>query len=99
MAGGPAPGRLVVIKFGTDGWRGVIAEDFTFDNVRLVARALARYVQLYENPLRGLVAGYDMRFGGEHFARATAEELAQAGIPVWLADEPSPTPAVSFAVR
>ena len=87
------------IKFGTDGWRAVIADDFTFDNVRRVAGAIASYVLKHEDPSRGIVVGYDTRFGSPRFARAAAEILARAGIPVRLADDCVPTPAVSFAVK
>ncbi|MGO8815957.1 MAG: phosphoglucomutase/phosphomannomutase family protein [Terriglobia bacterium] len=86
------------IKFGTDGWRGVIAEDFTFANVRRVAAAIAQYVREESKPAQGLIVGYDMRFLSPEFARATAELLSAAGIPVWLADKGTPTPAVSYAV-
>src|SRR5713226_7732519 len=87
------------IRFGTDGWRAVIADDFTFENVRRVAGAIASYVLKHEDPSRGLVVGYDTRFGSPRFARAAAEVLAQAGIPVRLADDYVPTPAISFAVK
>jgi alpha-D-glucose phosphate-specific phosphoglucomutase len=87
------------IKFGTDGWRAVIAEDFTFANVRRVAGAIASYVIKYEDPSRGLVVGYDTRFLSPQFARAAAEVLAAAGIAVRLANDYVPTPAVSFAVK
>ncbi len=87
------------IKFGTDGWRAVIADDFTFDNVRRVAGAIAAYVLKHEDPSRGLIVGYDTRFGSPLFARRAAEVLADAGIPVSLASDYSPTPAVSLAVR
>ncbi len=86
------------IKFGTDGWRGVIGEDFTFPNVRRVAAAVADYVREESEPARGLVVGYDMRFLSAEFARAVAEVISAAGIPVWLADTGTPTPAVSYAV-
>ncbi len=86
------------IKFGTDGWRGVIAEDFTFANVRRVAAAIAEYVREESEPARGLIVGYDMRFLSAEFGRASAEVLAAAGIPVWLAHAGTPTPAVSYAV-
>jgi phosphomannomutase len=89
----------VTIKFGTDGWRGVIADDFTHDNVRLVSYAVARYVVRAENPERGVIVGYDNRFGSEKFARTAAETLTLAGIPVYLAEQASPTPAVSLLVR
>ena len=87
------------IKFGTDGWRGVIAEDFTYDNVRKVAHAIARYVVRAEKPGSGIVIGFDTRFGSENFARVAAEAVAATGTPVWLATEACPTPAVSLLVR
>lgn len=86
------------IKFGTDGWRGVIAEDFTFANVRRVASAVAQYIRAEGKPARGLVIGYDTRFLSAEFAGAAAEVVAATGIPVVLADRATPTPAVSFAV-
>jgi len=87
------------IKFGTDGWRGVIADDFTFDNVRRVAGAIASYVLKYEEPRRGIVVGYDTRFASPRAARAVAEVIAAAGIPVKLSNDYTPTPAVSYAVK
>ncbi len=87
------------IKFGTDGWRGIIADDFTFENVRRVAGAIASYVLKHENPANGVVIGYDTRFASQTVARVAAEVLASAGIPVKLASDYSPTPAVSFAVK
>ena len=86
------------IKFGTDGWRGLIADNFTFSNVRRVAAAIAHYVREESEPARGLIVGYDMRFLSAEFARTTAEVLSAAGIPVWLAETGTPTPAVSYAV-
>src|SRR5437868_9272111 len=87
------------IKFGTDGWRGIIADDFTDENVRLVARAIATYVLKNEDPGKGLVVGYDTRFGSPRFAQIVSEELAAAGIPVRLADDYTPTPALSYGVK
>jgi phosphomannomutase len=87
------------IKFGTDGWRGVIADDFTFANVRAAARAIAAYVHAQEDPAKGLCIGYDTRFGSKAFARACAETVAATGIPVMLAQAVTPTPALSFGVR
>src|SRR5436190_5277284 len=84
------------IKFGTDGWRGVIADDFTFDNVRRVAGAIASYVLKNEDPRRGLLVGYDTRFGSRRFAEAVSEVLSGAGIPVKLANNYTPTPALSY---
>ena len=87
------------IKFGTDGWRGVIADDFTYENVRLAAGAIAAYVLKNEDASKGLVIGYDTRFGSPRFARLAAEIIAAAGIPVRLASDYTPTPAVSYAVK
>jgi phosphomannomutase len=87
------------IKFGTDGWRGVIADDYTFANVRAVACAIARYVVRAEKPNAGMLIGYDTRFGSERFARAAAEVASMAGMPVWIAKEACPSPALSLLVR
>jgi len=87
------------IKFGTDGWRGLIADDFTFENVRRVAGAIAGYVLNHENPQRGVIVGYDARFASPEAARIVADVLANAGIPVKLANDYTPTPAVSYAVK
>src|SRR5437899_3801395 len=87
------------IKFGTDGWRGIIADDFTFDNVRRVAGAIASYVLKCEDAKRGIFIGYDTRFASPRAAQAVAEVSAGAGIPVRLANDYTPTPAVSYAVK
>jgi len=87
------------VKFGTDGWRGVIADDFTFANVRIAAEAIAAYIHAKEDPAKGLCIGYDTRFGSKAFARACAEVAAATGIPVSLAHAITPTPALSFGVR
>jgi phosphomannomutase len=87
------------IKFGTDGWRGIIADDFTFDNVRRVAGAIASYVLKYEDAKHGVIVGYDTRFASQRAAQVAAEVIAGAGIPVKLANDYTPTPAVSFAVK
>ena len=88
---------MTQIKFGTDGWRGVIADDFTYENVRTVTRAIARYVVRAEKPGAEVLVGFDTRFGSEKFARVAAETLSAAGIPVSLATEACPTPALSLA--
>jgi phosphomannomutase len=90
---------VTAIKFGTDGWRGVIADDFTYENVRRVAAAIAAYTLKHEDARRGLIVGYDTRFGSQRFARVAAEALAGAGIPIELANDYSPTPAISLAVK
>jgi alpha-D-glucose phosphate-specific phosphoglucomutase len=87
------------IKFGTDGWRAIIADDFTFDNVRRVVAAIAGYVNKHENPKHGVIVGYDTRFASAYAARIAAEILASNGIPVKLANDSTPTPAISHAVK
>src|SRR6266849_1632754 len=88
-----------MINFGTDGWRGLIADDFTFDNVRRVAGGIASYVLRHENPAHGVFIGYDTRFLSQQAARVAAETIAEAGIPVRLTKDSVPTPAVSLAVK
>ena len=90
---------MTAIKFGTDGWRGIIAEDFTFANVRIVSEAIARYVVRGEDARKGVVVGFDHRFASDAVARRVAEVFSSTGTPVWLADRPCPTPAVSYLVR
>jgi phosphomannomutase len=87
------------VSFGTDGWRGVIADDFTFENVRLAAAAIANYVCAHPEAGGGICIGYDTRFGSRAFAQTVAEVLAEAGIPVMLASRITPTPALSYGVR
>ena len=86
------------IKFGTSGWRAVIAEDFTFANVRLATEAIAQHV-LEQSPSPTLLVGYDTRFASEHFATQVANVLSGDGIHALVSDKPVPTPAVSFSVR
>jgi alpha-D-glucose phosphate-specific phosphoglucomutase len=90
---------MTQIKFGTDGWRGLIADDFTFDNVRRVAAAIVGYISKHEDPKCGVIVGYDTRFLSDRAARAVAEVIADAGIPVRLANDYVPTPAVSYNVK
>ena len=86
------------IRFGTSGWRAIIAEDFTFANVRLVTEAIARYVkQSASSPT--LLIGYDTRFASDDFARQVAHVLSASAIKVLLSSRPVPTPAVSLSVR
>ena len=86
------------IKFGTDGWRAIIADDYTFSNVRIAAEAIAAYVHAKEQPSKGIAIGYDTRFGSRRFAQTCAEVVAATGIPVLIADRITPTPALSYAV-
>ncbi|MEK7204923.1 MAG: phosphoglucomutase/phosphomannomutase family protein, partial [candidate division NC10 bacterium] len=88
------------IRFGTDGWRGVIADDFTFATVRLVARAIARRVlaEAGGQATPHLLVGHDTRFLSREFAQASAEGMAGEGVQVSLASDFAPTPAISYAV-
>src|SRR5438270_929728 len=95
------------IKFGTDGWRAVIAEDFTFENVERVAQATADYwksetknpkSEIFGRELK-VVIGFDRRFFSDRFAQITAEVFSGNDFQVVLASEPTPTPSVSFAVK
>src|SRR6201995_1770662 len=87
------------VKFGTDGWRGVIAEDFTFANAGIVAHAIARYVVRGEDARKGVLVGYDHRYGADRIATTVADVISATGTPVWLTDKPCPTPAISLLVR
>jgi alpha-D-glucose phosphate-specific phosphoglucomutase len=86
------------IKFGTDGWRAVIDEDFTLENVRYCAQGVADYLKKTELAGRGIVIGYDTRRKSEDFAAAAAEVLAGNGIRVYLTPSPTPTPVISYGV-
>lgn len=92
---------MAQIKFGTDGWRAIIAEDFTFRNVDRVAQATADYWST--NPVSGtekkVIVGYDRRFLSDQFGQRVAEVFGGNGIKVLLSDQPVPTPSVSFAVK
>lgn len=89
----------MAIKFGTDGWRGIISEDYTFSNVRLVAAAIADYVLDRGEAAKGLVIGYDARFLSKQYAEACAAVIASMGVKVWLSDSILPTPALTWQVR
>src|SRR5438132_4252617 len=88
-----------MIKFGTDGWRAIIADEFTFANVRACAQATARYFLDAGVASRGIVVGYDTRFASEEFAAAVAEVLAGNGVAVQLCDRAAPTPVLGFNIR
>ncbi len=86
-----------MIKFGTDGWRGIIADDFTISNVKLVAQAHAQHLKVQTSPR--VVIGYDTRFAGRLFAQTVARVMAANGVEVFLCDEAVPTPVLSHAVK
>ncbi len=87
-----------MIKFGTDGWRAVIAEDFTFANVRACAQGVADYLNKQNLSAKGVVIGYDTRFASEDFASASAEVITANGIKAHLCSKPAPTPVISYDV-
>ncbi|MDI6799156.1 MAG: phosphoglucomutase/phosphomannomutase family protein [Actinomycetota bacterium] len=86
------------IKFGTDGWRAVMCDEFTFENVRLVVWAIANYLKGEGRGERGIVIGYDRRFLSEEFASVAASVLMGNSIPVKVMGEPAPTPMVAHAI-
>ncbi len=86
------------IRFGTDGWRAIIADEFTFANVRACAQATAQYFRRLGDTARGIVVGYDTRFASEDFAAAVAEVMAANEIPVHLCDRAAPTPVIGYAI-
>jgi len=87
------------IKFGTDGWRAIIADTFTFENVRAAAQATAEYFKIVEGCEPAVFVGFDVRFQSKAFAQAVAEVIAANGFRVVMLDRPYPTPYVSFEVR
>jgi len=87
------------IKFGTDGWRGVIADDFTFERVAVVCTAIGEYLQAEKMAEKGVAIGYDNRFASERFAQLAAVMLTQQGIRVYLSYTSLPTPLLSYAIR
>jgi alpha-D-glucose phosphate-specific phosphoglucomutase len=88
------------IKFGTDGWRGIIGDEFTFENVEITSAGIAIYLleKKKEISQNGIIIGYDSRFLSESFAKRVAEVIGGYGIPVYLTDEDTPTPAVAYTV-
>jgi phosphomannomutase len=86
------------IRFGTDGWRARIAEDYTFDNVRRCAQGFATYLIDQGEGGADVVIGYDKRFAAEHFAAAATEVMVANGFHVWLTDGSSPTPVISYSI-
>lgn len=86
------------IKFGTDGWRALIARDFTFDNVRACAQGVAQYLRAHRIKEKGVLIGYDTRFASEDFAAASAEVIAANNIKCYVCPQVAPTPVISFGV-
>jgi phosphomannomutase len=88
-----------VIKFGTDGWRAVISDEFTFDNVRRVAKAVALYLINHRLIKKPLIVGYDPRFLADKFAEEVTRIMEEAGIDCYLTERDTPTPIVAWEVR
>jgi alpha-D-glucose phosphate-specific phosphoglucomutase len=87
------------IRFGTDGWRAIIADEFTFANVEIIAQGLADYVLSNGSASCGIIIGYDFRFHSENYAERVAEVVASNNIPVYLSNTALPTPALSLATK
>jgi alpha-D-glucose phosphate-specific phosphoglucomutase len=87
------------IKFGTDGWRAIVADQFTLENVRIVAQAIARYTAEKGQQEEGIIVGHDTRFLGRMFAQEVVRVLAANGIRTYLVNEATPTPVVAFGVK
>jgi alpha-D-glucose phosphate-specific phosphoglucomutase len=91
---------MATIKFGTSGWRGIIARDFTFDNVRLATQGIAEYLSKVQSPKsKVVILGYDTRFLAHEFSLAAAEVLAANGLEPLLCDRDTPTPAIAHTIR
>ncbi|MBN1873671.1 MAG: phosphoglucomutase/phosphomannomutase family protein [Anaerolineae bacterium] len=87
----------MTIKFGTDGWRARVADTYTFANVRRVTQGFADYLKAHDLANKGIVIGYDQRYQSEYFAEAAAEVMAGNAISVWLTDQNTPTPVISYS--
>src|SRR5690348_5025493 len=85
------------IKFGTSGWRAIIADTFTFSNVRLASAAIAQHL-MESSGHPQVVVGYDTRFLSERFAETAAETLSSHGVETYLCNEPAPTPALAHDI-
>src|SRR4051812_43256788 len=97
----PSSDAPALIKFGTSGWRAVIADEFTFENVRKVVHAIARHLQTAPSERRArsaVVVGYDTRFLSPELAKMTAEIVSSYGFSVLLSKDPVPTPVISFQI-
>lgn len=99
MSASVTPTLPSAIHFGTDGWRAVIADAFTFDNVRLVTHAAARYMRAQYGTTRPVVVGFDCRFLADRFAQCAAETLKAQGFKVLMTQGYTPTPIVAYAAK
>lgn len=88
-----------MIKFGTDGWRAIISDEFTFDNVRRVAKAIALYLINNKKADKPIIIGYDPRFLADKFAYEVAKVMEEAGIDVFIPDRDVPTPVIAWSIK
>lgn len=86
------------IRFGTSGWREIIGDEFTVENLSIVVQAIANYLKKQGGTKPGLIVGYDTRFMSDRFARIAADILAENNIPVFLTDRDTPTPVIAFHI-
>ena len=89
---------MTQITFGTSGWRGILCEDFTFDNVKVVVQAIADTIKASGEQEKGIVIGCDTRFMGQRFVEASARVLAGAGIKAYICERDTPTPVISYEI-
>lgn len=89
---------MTQIAFGTSGWRGILCEDFTYDNVKTVVQAIADTIKASGEGDKGVVIGCDTRFMGQRFVEASARVLAGAGIKAYICERDTPTPVISFEI-
>ena len=92
---------MTPIKFGTSGWRGIIARDFTFDNVRIATQGISDYLnsKLETRDSKLVILGHDTRFLGREFSLAAAEVLARSGLSPLLCNRDTPTPVIAHTIR
>ncbi len=89
---------MTKITFGTSGWRGILCEDFTFENVKVVVQAIADTIKASGEGEKGVVIGCDTRFMGQRFVEASARVLAGAGIKAYICERDTPTPVISYEI-
>ena len=87
-----------IVKFGTSGWRAIIADEFTYENVKIVSQAIADYIKEKHLEEEGIVVGYDTRFLSDKFAEVAASVVASNGINVFLCNNNTPTPVIAYEI-
>ena len=86
------------ITFGTSGWRGILCEDFVFENIKVVTQAIADHIVSQGDKAKGIIVGYDSRFMGERFAKESARVLTGAGVKTFFCTRDTPTPVIAFEI-